>query len=254
MQSVPKSARYRRCLRAAPGFRMVTADYSGCELRIIAEASGDPVFIDTFRAGGDLHSMVAQSIFKKKVDRNENADLRARAKVINFGLAYGMGAQGLAVQTGLPVREASALLERYFAAFPKIRDYLESSADEAVRRGYAVTLGGRRCKLPSPTDERHLAEIRRFAKNMPVQGTNADMLKVTMALALERFGDAGAGAGVVNIVHDEVVAEVPEGRAREAAGLLKLCMIEAGALYVKKVPVEVECFIGDYWGDKAERV
>jgi DNA polymerase I-like protein with 3'-5' exonuclease and polymerase domains len=256
LQGIPKTERYRACLRAPEGRRIVTADYAGCELRIIAEASGDPIFIKTFNSGGDLHSIVASQVFKKNVSRTENPELRAKAKVINFGLAYGMGPAGLATQVRTSIRDAEDLLARYFRTFPTIYNFLETSAEEAIKRGYAVTLGGRKCSLPPDKglQPSQRAEIERFAKNMPIQGTNADMIKVALAGIFDGFRSAGIDACVINMVHDEIVAEVPEKSAGDAALIVKRQMEKAGRRFIRKVPVEVECHIGEYWGDAGEKV
>ncbi|MBI5525142.1 MAG: hypothetical protein HY897_02330 [Deltaproteobacteria bacterium] len=266
LQAIPKTARYRGCIRAPEGKKIITADYAGCELRIIAEASGDPIFTKTFLSGGDLHSMVAESVFGVKVSRTENAGLRAKAKVINFGLAYGMGPGALAAQmkadmagedrAKMNVREAERLLATYFKTFPTIYSYLESSAAEALERGYCVTLGGRKCRLPNAKglSEFDRQAVLRFAKNMPIQGTNADIAKLAMTKIDEEFEKAAIGGGLINMVHDELVAEVPADRAREAALMVKEQMMKAGARFVRHVPMEVECHIGDFWGDKGEAV
>jgi DNA polymerase-1 len=264
LQAIPKTERYRGSIRAPEGRKIITADYAGCELRIIAEASGDPIFIKTFLSGGDLHSMVAQSVFGVKVSRTENPGLRAKAKVINFGLAYGMGPGALAAQmkadmadedrARMNVREAEKLLAKYFKTFPTIYSYLETSAADAVKRGFCMTLGGRKCRLPDPKGmtEADRQAVLRFAKNMPIQGTNADIAKLAMTRIDEEFEKAGLSGGIINMVHDELVAEVPADRAREAAGIVKDQMMKAGARFVRHVPMEVECHIGDYWGHKGE--
>jgi len=243
-------------MRPTEGRKIITADYSGCELRILAEMSGDPIFIKSFNAGGDLHSIVAEKVFGKKVSRTENPELRARAKVINFGLAYGMGSQGLAIQVGITPREAENLLARYFRTFPTIYQHLETSASEAIKKGVAVTLGGRKCRLPSPPETAGTrgAELRRFVKNMPIQGTNSDIIKTAMIGISDSFREKHLDAAIINTVHDELVVESSETDALPAAEIVKSRMINAGGRFIKKVPVDVECSIGRYWGDPSVKV
>ncbi|MBN2496177.1 MAG: hypothetical protein JXR96_16410 [Deltaproteobacteria bacterium] len=249
LQNVPRGSRFRACFRAPEGRRMVTADYAGCELRILAEASGDRAFIDTFQRGGDLHAIVASEIFNTPVSKERNPELRDRAKAINFGLAYGMGAGGLAAVTGLTLEEAERLLHRYFAAYPRVRDYLEDSARQAIERGWAETLGGRRLWLEvgERIEGADLAAVARVAKNMPIQGTNADMLKIALAGIRTRLIEDGLGGFAVNCVHDEILLETSEGEAWDAAALVKDEMIKAAERYISQVPAEVDVAVGPAW-------
>ncbi len=249
MQNIPRGSRFRACFRAEGDGRMITADYSGCELRILAEASGDQAFVNTFQRGGDLHAIVASEIFGRPVSKDRNRELRDRAKAINFGLAYGMGAGGLAVQTGVTVEEAERLLARYFAAYPRVRAYLEDSARTAIERGWAETLGGRRLWLDigERVEGPDLAAIARVAKNMPIQGTNADMLKVAMASIRRRLIDENRDAKIVNCVHDEILIEASDADAWEVSEIVREEMISAGERYVSSVPIEVDVSVGDHW-------
>ncbi|MEO1173585.1 MAG: DNA polymerase, partial [Myxococcota bacterium] len=180
LQSVVKDSQYRECFRTDEDRRLITADYSGCELRIIAELSGDPVFRQVFADGGDLHARVAATVFDKPVSKTENPELRHRAKAINFGLAYGMGAGGLARATGLTLDESRRFLRRYFDSFPRIRDFLEHTARQSLERGYAQTVTGRRLYLSHDGTSDGRARAERVAKNMPIQGTNADVVKIAL--------------------------------------------------------------------------
>jgi len=249
LQNIPRGSRFRRCFCAPPGRRMVTADYSGCELRILAEMSDDPGFINTFQRGGDLHSIVASEIFSTPVAKDKNPELRDRAKAINFGLAYGMGAGGLATVTGVSLAEAERLLKRYFQAYPGVKQYLDGSARTAVERGFAETLGGRKLflQIGERMEGADLAAITRVAKNMPIQGTNADMLKVAMAGIRRRLFEVGQDAWMVNCVHDEILLEAEEGEAWDAAEIVREEMVKAGECYVKKVPMTVDVSVGDCW-------
>ena len=221
LQNIPRGSRFRRCFRAPPGRKMITADYSGCELRILAELSQDDSFVRTFRSGGDLHSIVAAEIFGRTVSKSRHPELRERAKAINFGLAYGMGAGGLAQVTGLSLEAAEQLLNRYFRAYPRVRQYLEDSAARALRRGWAETIGGRRLWFAGSDDPQQRAALQRVAKNMPIQGTNADMLKAAMAGVRRRLLEENLPAMMVNCVHDELLVEAGEEQAWEVAELVE---------------------------------
>jgi DNA polymerase I len=248
LQNLPSDAAFHRCVRPGPGRRVVTADYATCELRILAELAGDERFLEAFARGDDLHSVVAQSMFGEPVSKTENPHLRKKAKAINFGLVYGMGASALGAQVGVSASEASELLERYFERFPKIRGYLEGSVDEALARGYAKTILGRRLRFDrdvlASKDARQ--ELSRIAKNMPIQGTSADMTKLAMVRVHERlrgFRDAG----LINTVHDELVAECREADAVEVARAVGEEMGAAHETLLKKVPPLVEVHVGEHW-------
>jgi DNA polymerase-1 len=249
LQNVPRGSRFRNCFRAPAGRRMVTADYSGCELRILAEASQDPAFLQTFQRGGDLHAIVASEIFGQSVTKQRHPELRERAKAINFGLAYGMGPAGLAAVTGLGQEEAERLLARYFRAYPRVREYLEDSARQALERGYAETLGGRRLYIAvgERLEGAELAALGRMAKNMPIQGTNADMLKLAMTGIRARLLEEGRDACMVNCVHDELLLEASEDDAWDVAELVREEMVRSGARYIQQVPVVVDVSVGEAW-------
>lgn len=248
LQNLPSERAFHEALRAPEGRAIVTADYATCELRILADLSGDEVFIDSFRRGEDLHSRVATTIFKKPVSKSENPELRARAKAINFGLMYGMGAPALAAATEQSVADAERLLDAYFAAFPRIRRYLEDSVDRALQKGYAETVLGRRLRfdddvLKSPNAR---GELSRIARNMPIQGTSADMTKLAMVLVHERlmgFTDAG----LVNSVHDELVVECVADEAPAVAAAVREEMCAAHTTLLRRVPPEVDVHTGPHW-------
>jgi len=249
LQNIPRGSRFRQCFRAPEGRSMVTADYSGCELRILAEMSADPAFVQTFRRGGDLHAIVASEIFGRPVSKEKNAELRDRAKAINFGLAYGMGAGGLAAVTGVGVEEAERLLARYFSAYPAVKAYLDRSAAQALDRGSVRTLAGRRLVLEvgERVEGADLAAVARVAKNMPIQGTNADMLKLAMANIHERLRREGLDAFMVNCVHDEILLEAAAEEAWEVAELVSQEMVRAGERWITKVPIAVDVAVGPSW-------
>ena len=248
LQNIPSDSSFRGCFRAPEGSVLVTADYAGAELRILAEMSGDPVFRRAFLDGVDLHAAVASRLFGREVDKESEPELRARAKAINFGLAYGMGPSGLAGQLGLPEREAERLMQAHFRAFPRIRAFLEEAARQALRRGYGETLAGRKLWFTDMRREgRDEGSLTRIAKNMPIQGTNADMTKLALARLIRAYAGAGLEARLVNVVHDEIVVELPEDEAAAGADILKREMVAAGAALLKATPIEVEVTIARSW-------
>ena len=249
LQNLPSDDEFHRALRAPDGRALVTADYGTCELRILAELSGDRVFLDAFARGEDLHSTVASTMFGVPVSKTENAHLRHRAKGINFGLVYGMGAAGLAAQLKCPREEAEELLARYFATFPGVKRHLDESVDRALSLGFAETMLGRRLRFdPSILDGKNArGELSRVAKNMPIQGTSADMTKLAMVRVHERLRDEGRDAGLVNTIHDELVVECAAADGEAVARVVVAEMEAAHAALLKRVPPLVEVHVGPHW-------
>lgn len=249
LQNLPSDARFHKCLKAPAGRVLVTADYATCELRIVAELAKDPVFLKAFEAGEDLHSTVASRMFQKPVSKTENPELRQRAKAINFGLVYGMGAAALATSLGVPVDEGERLLQQYFKTFPRIKDHLEGSVQTALQKGYAETILGRRLVFDKETLEGPNArgELSRIAKNMPIQGTSADMTKLAMVRVHERLVDEHPGAGLVNTIHDELVVECDEAEGEKVAKAVRAEMEDAHKALLKTVPPLVEVHVGPHW-------
>ena len=247
LQNVRRGDMFRRAFQAPAGRKLITADYNAAELRIIAALSRDPAFIETFEAGGDLHSEVATRLFKTPVTKESRPELRERAKAINFGLAYGMGAAGLGKALGVTVEEADELLQGYFKTYPKIRQFLTGLSERGLARGFARSAAGRRLYF-EPTDEpARRAQQERVARNMPIQGTGADILKLAMARVTRAYHREGLDAFLVNSVHDELIVEASEGDAPAAAAALEREMNAAAASFLKEVPSVVDVSIDDYW-------
>ncbi|MEZ4270572.1 MAG: DNA polymerase [Myxococcota bacterium] len=246
LQAVVKDSEFRDCFACQPDRCLVIADYATCELRILAEMSHDPVFEEAFARGEDLHARVAQTMFDKPVSKTQNADLRQRAKAVNFGLVYGMGAAGLARAIGTDAVQAQALLQQYFRTFPKIGTYLRQAAELGLRQGYAQTLTGRRLYLGNIDDPNSRGQAQRIAKNMPIQGTSADMIKI----ALGRIRQALApwpSANIVNVVHDEMIVECACDDAQSVQTTVCQEMRAAGAEILRRTPVEVDSAISRTW-------
>ncbi|CAN5300470.1 bifunctional 3'-5' exonuclease/DNA polymerase [soil metagenome] len=243
LTQIPADPLYRRCFVAEPGNRLVVADYSQQELRVLAAVSGDAALTAVFASGADLHAETAASVFGVPADA-VTATQRKAAKALNFGLMYGMGAPGFARATGTSVDQARQAMEAYFAAYPAVAGWLRRVESQARRTNRVTTPLGR---------ARHLTDGGSMARNAPIQGAGADMTKLAVAevdAALRRrFGeDPAAPVGLVLTVHDELVIEVPEGDADEAAELLREGMMAAGKRLLGDVPAEVDVRVGCSWG------
>ena len=246
IQQVPHAVEYRRCFSGYPnGRKLVIADYSQIELRILAEFSGDRGFIDAFNSGADLHRVTASQVFNVSLDQ-VSKEQRDFAKRLNFGVVYGIGAQRFALMTGLTVPEAENVLRRYFGTYRELDSYLREAASRAVNDKQARTASGRLVRFRyDENDRQQISMTQRNGKNTPIQGTSADILK--RALRLLRDELRGTNAQIVNIIHDEVVVEADADDAEEIAAKVERVMSMAGEEYLKTIPVRVETEIADNW-------
>jgi DNA polymerase I-like protein with 3'-5' exonuclease and polymerase domains len=246
IQQVPHAVEYRRCFSGNPaGRKLIIADYSQIELRILAEFSGDRGFINAFNSGADLHRVTAAEVFNVSVDQ-VTREQRDFAKRLNFGVVYGIGAQRFSIMTGSTVPEAENILRKYFATYRGLDTYLHEAADRAVRERQARTGSGRLVRFRyDEQDRQQISMTKRNGKNTPIQGTSADILK--RALRLLRDELRGTNAQIVNIIHDEIVVEADADEAKEVAQKVERAMCAAGEEYVKTVPVKVETEIADEW-------
>ena len=246
IQQVPHAVEYRRCFSGHPeGRKLVIADYSQIELRILAEFSGDRAFIDAFRSGADLHRVTAAEVFNVSVDQ-VSREQRDFAKRLNFGVVYGIGAQRFSIMTGLGVPEAEGVLKKYFATYRQLDTYLNEAANRAVRERQARTGSGRLVRFRyDEQDRQQISMTKRNGKNTPIQGTSADILKRALRLLKDEL--RGTNAQIVNIIHDEIVVEADADEAQEVAVKVERAMVAAGEEYVKTVPVKVETEIADEW-------
>jgi DNA polymerase-1 len=246
IQQVPHAVEYRRCFSGYPeGRKLIIADYSQIELRILAEFSGDRGFINAFNSGADLHRVTAAEVFNVASDQ-VTREQRDFAKRLNFGVVYGIGAQRFSIMTGSTVTEAENILRKYFATYRGLDTYLHEAADRAVRDRQARTGSGRLVRFRyDDQDRQQISMTKRNGKNTPIQGTSADILK--RALRLLRDELRGTNAQIVNIIHDEIVVEADAGEAADVATKVERAMCAAGEEYVKTVPVKVETEIADEW-------
>src|SRR5580765_767643 len=246
IQQVPHAAEYRRCFMGHPKERrLVIADYSQIELRILAEFSGDEAFINAFKSGADLHKVTAAQVFGVSTEQ-VTKEQRDFAKRLNFGVVYGIGAQRFALMTGLTVPDAENVLRRYFATYRQLDTYLRDAANRAVSERQARTASGRLVRFRyDENDRQQISMTQRNGKNTPIQGTSADILKRALKLLKEELKDSSAK--IVNIIHDEVVVEADADEAASIASKVESVMVAAGEEYLKTVPVKVETEIADEW-------
>ncbi|HYV24320.1 MAG TPA: DNA polymerase [Pyrinomonadaceae bacterium] len=246
IQQVPHAVEYRRCFMGYPeDRRLVIADYSQIELRILAEFSGDDAFINAFKSGADLHKVTAAQVFGVSADQ-VTKEQRDFAKRLNFGVVYGIGAQRFSIMTGVGVSDAEDILRRYFATYKKLDAYLRESANRAVDEKQARTGSGRLVKFNyDPSDRQQVSMTQRNGKNAPIQGTSADILKRALRLLSDELRETSAQ--IVNIIHDEIVVEVDEGEAADVAERVEHAMVAAGQEYLQTVPVMVESQIASEW-------
>jgi len=262
LQNIPNKTDIGREIRegfvATPGFDLVSFDYSQIELRIAAFLSGDKKLIEIFRAGADVHTAVASRVFNVPLDE-VSKEMRRRAKVINFGVMYGMGINALRQQLGTDRKEAQKFYENYFKTFAGLAKYLDETRAAAARQGYTETYFGRRryfegieSKIPFVR-----AAAERMAINAPIQGTEADIIKIAMARVAEFLRKEKLADKVFLLlqVHDELVYEITNDLVKEIAPKIKDIMENILSLVeTKGVPIIADVSVGDNWGNMRKLV
>ena len=255
LQNIPtrteEGRRIRRAFVAAPGCLMLSADYSQIELRVLAHLSGDPTLIDAFRRGEDIHARTAAEVLGRK-PAEVDAEARRLAKVINFGIIYGMGPQRLAGELGISLKEASEYIKRYFERLPGVHTYLEKSLAEARERGWVATMYGRRRYLPelnSPQGGAR-AQAERIAVNTPLQGTAADLIKLAMIRLDAAIKRQKWAARMLLQVHDELLLEVPQAEREPVSEAARREMEGVAEL---RIPLKVELKWGPNWAELESR-
>jgi len=253
LQNIPirteDGRKIRRAFVAAPGMKLVSADYSQIELRLLAEIAGIAPLQKAFRDGLDIHAMTAAEMFGVPV-KNMPPEIRRRAKAINFGIVYGISAFGLANQLGIPREEAGAYIKKYFERFPGIRDYIEATKAFAKQHGYVTTLFGRKCHYPEIRAAN--ASIRSFneraAVNARLQGSAADIIRRAMIRMEDVLAGNKLSAQMLLQVHDELVFEVPEAEVEKTLPVIKKVMEDAPLpALALSVPLSVEAHAADNW-------
>jgi DNA polymerase I len=251
LQAIPIRTELGREIRSAfvaePGQKLLSADYSQVELRILAHVSGEPKLREAFEAGEDIHAATAAEVLGKE-RATLTKDERNVAKMVNFGIIYGISSFGLSENLEIPREEAQAYIDAYLARFPHVQDFIQRTIEQAERDGYVTTLLGRRRPVPeiraSNRQTRSLGE--RLAVNSVMQGTAADVIKKAMVSIHRRLRDEGRAARLVLQVHDELLLEVPEA---EVSALKRLVHEEMCDAYPLDPPLEVDVGVGDDWND-----
>ena len=249
LQNIPIRTELGSQLRAyfvaKPGCVLVDADYSQIELRILAHITGDEHMQQAFLNGEDIHRSTAAKIYG--IPQEEvTSRLRSSAKAINFGIMYGKGAYSLAKDIGVTVKEADAFLKNYLAAFPKVSGYMDKTIADAKAMGYVSTLFGRRRALPelSSSNFNVRSSGERMARNTPIQGTAADVIKLAMVRVWKRLRDEKMESRLILTVHDELIVEAPQAEAEKAAQILREEM-EGCVQYA--VPLSTDVHAGKNW-------
>ena len=251
LQNIPirteAGARIRRTFIAAPGFALISADYSQIELRLLAHTANIAALKQSFAIGEDIHARTASEVFGVPMEQMDSAT-RRRAKAINFGIIYGISAFGLARQLSIENNEAKRYIDAYFARYPEIRQYMTQTIEFARINGYVQTPFGRRCYVPGITDKNpaRRAYAERQAINAPLQGGAADIIKRAMIRLPAALQHSGLNARLLLQVHDELVFEAPQDQANALASLAKSVMQSAAFL---SVPLVVEAGIGLNWSE-----
>ena len=251
LQNIPVRTDLGRLIRSAfvpeDGNLLLSADYSQIELRVLAHLSGDPVLTEAFRHNEDVHERTAREVFGPAASENR-AEYRRRAKVINFGIVYGLSAYGMAQRLGIPREESQAIIDAYFARYKGVRAWLDKTLEEVRKTGRVETLFGRIRPIPDIHSKdfavRQFAE--RTAVNSPIQGTAADLIKLAMIRIRGLLKERKLAARLLLQVHDELVLELPRSEVEQVRQLLKHEMENAAEL---SVPLVVDSYVADNWMD-----
>ena len=251
LQNIPvrtaEGRRIRQAFIAPPGYKLLAADYSQIELRIMAHLSRDEGLLNAFRNNLDVHTATAAEVFKVEL-KDVTSDQRRSAKAINFGLIYGMGAQKLGKDIGVDTKQAKAYIDTYFARYPGVREYMDRTRAQAADQGYVETIFGRRLYLPEINSNKpqERAGAERTAINAPMQGTAADIIKKAMVAVDNWLESSGLDARVILQVHDELVLEVREELVEQVCEGIRPLMSGAATL---DVPLVVEAGVGSNWDE-----
>ena len=255
LQNIPvrteDGRKIRKAFVAAPGTKLVSADYSQIELRLLAEIADIAALKKAFQDGVDIHAMTASEMFGVPV-KEMPSEVRRRAKAINFGIIYGISAFGLATQLGIDKNEAGAYIKKYFERFPGIRAYMDETREFCRANGYVVTLFGRKCHYPEIKNSN--PSIRAFneraAINARLQGSAADIIRRAMIRIEPELEKAKLKAQMLLQVHDELIFEVPDGEVAKTLPVVKRVMEKASEPAVMlHVPLEVEARAANNWDE-----
>jgi len=253
LQNIPIRTEAGRSIRKAfipkdKDFILLSADYSQIELRIMAHCSDDENLISAFKKGRDIHNETAMKVFDVKNKKDVTDNMRRKAKEVNFGIMYGIGAFGLANRLEIKNSEAKDIIDKYFSEFPKVKEYMERTKKFARENGYVETIMGRRRYLTQINNQNAnvRAEDERAAINMPIQGTAADMIKIAMINIYNTFTKHKLNSRMLLQVHDELVFEVKSSELDEVSKIVSRDMRNAIKL---NVPIGVDIYTGKNWYD-----
>lgn len=250
LQTIPIRKERGREIRAAfvprdENYLILSADYSQIELRVMAELSGDPAMLEAFQQNIDIHSVTASKVFGVPVGL-VTREMRAKAKMVNFGIIYGISSFGLQQRLNIPRAEATELIDSYFVEYPKVQEYIQTTIDFARKHGYVQTMTGRRRYLRdiNSRSRNAAAAAERLAMNSPIQGTAADILKLAMIRVHRELGSGGFRTKMLLTVHDEIVFDMHKEETEQVIPLIKTAMSTA---FPMKVPLVVDVGFGDNW-------
>jgi DNA polymerase-1 len=234
----------RACFVAEEGHRLISADYSQVELRLLAHIAGEDVLKEIFRRGEDVHTATAQQIIGGEADPGT----RSKAKMVNYGIVYGLSAFGLADRLQIPQEEAQEFIDRYLERFPKVKEFIDRTIEEATDEGYVSTLFGRIRRVPELRSRQRQVrgQGERFAVNMVIQGTAADIIKVAMVRACRALSDAGLETTLVLQIHDELLFEAPDDEVEKASEII---VREMAGAFEMDPPLGVDVGAGPNWMD-----
>jgi DNA polymerase-1 len=235
----------RACFVAEPGDLLVSADYSQVELRLLAHIAGEDALKEIFRKGEDVHTATAVRVFNVTPDQIDPG-MRSKSKMINYGIVYGLSAWGMADRLDIPQEEADEFIQRYMAGFPKVAKFIEDTIEQGTEHGYVSTLFGRRRQVPELRARRWdlRKQGERFAVNMVIQGTAADIMKVAMVRCDKALKEAGLRSRMVLQIHDELLFEGP---AEEAEQVKQLACEQMGGAFELDPPLAVDAGVGPDW-------
>jgi DNA polymerase-1 len=251
LQNIPKKQKYRSCFVAKPGYSLITADMSGAELRILGNVSKDPIFIECFREGIDLHTRTIAEINGIPMDK-VTPDMRDAAKAINFGLMYGLSKVGLARRLKISEKAAAKMMEKYFERYKGVKKYLNQAARDSVRNKCSISISGRKrfYTLPDynhPDYKSVVGSVQRRGMNQPIQGGNADTIKQAMIYLVDRLEKKGYEAKLLLTVHDEVIVESKDDQKYEVRKIVEQSLIDGFGRYFSLIPMETEGIVGPCW-------
>ena len=255
LQNIPirneEGRKIRRAFVAGPGHKLISADYSQIELRLLAHIADIAPLKKAFADGLDIHAMTASEMFGVPI-KDMPSEVRRRAKAINFGIIYGISAFGLANQLGIPREEAGAYIRKYFERFPGIRDYMEATKKRARADGYVRTIFGRKCHFPriNAANPSERAFNERASINAPIQGSAADIIRRAMTRMDEALARAKLSARMLLQVHDELVFEAPDDEIEATMELAAKVMVEAPEPALRlTVPLRVDARAAHNWDE-----